>query len=236
MATIQNVLNFARAQSQTDSNGLTDANGIIWANEAELDLHRRLIDHNIDASSTKEAYCDGKVPTNDGDGSTFLYPSDLWLLKAIEVNFSNTDAGGYVRADQCEVSNLPGQNSFSYLRKQCSKLHPKFDDRGDWYEIFPAFGGGDNLSQAIRIFYFAAPTEYTATSDTINYPESMDYRVLGWRVAANYLYSLGVDKIPLADKFITKYEERVKQFISTLGRGAQQPLQTTPLQITGWEF
>ena len=236
MATIANVLDFARAQSQTDSSGLTDANGIIFTNEAELDIHRRLIDHGIDASSTKEAYCDGKVPTNDGDGSTFLYPTDLWLLKAIEVNFSNTDAGGYVRASQCDVSNLPGQNSFSNLRQNASRLHPQFDDRGDWYEIFPAFTGGDNTSQAIRIFYFATPTEYTATSDTVNYPESMDYRILGWRVAANYLYSLGVEKIPLADKCNSFYEERVKQFISTLGRGAQQPIQVTPIGLTGWEY
>ena len=236
MATIQNVLNFARAQAQTDSNGLTDATGLIFANEAEVDFHRRLVEHGIDASATKEAYCDGKIPTNSGDGSTFLYPSDLFLLKAIEVNFTDTNAANYVRADQVDVSNIPGENSFSFLRKNASKLHPQFDDRGDWYEIFPAFSSGDNLSQAIRIFYFATPTEYTATSDTIGYPESMDYRILGWRVAANYLYSLGRDKLPQGDAFNAKYEERVKQFISTLGRGAQQPLQATVIPMTGWEF
>ena len=86
----------------------------------------------------------------------------------------------------------------------------------------------------IRIFYFLKPTLYTATSDTVAYPESQDNATLGWRIAAMYLYSLG--NILQGDAFNMKYEERVKEYVSTLGRGSQQPIQATPIQATGWEF
>jgi len=85
-----------------------------------------------------------------------------------------------------------------------------------------------------RIFYYLEPTEYAAVGDTISYPESLDYRALGWRIASNYLYSLS--KVDEGDAFNQKYEERVRQIIATLSRGSQQPIQATPLSITGWEF
>lgn len=235
MATLNDALNFARAKAQADSNGLTDANGIIFANAALLDFHRKLIANGVDASAIQEAYCDATVPTS-GNGSTFLYPSDCLFLKAIEVNFTDTEPGNYVRAEQVDVSNPPSNNSFSYLRKNCSSLHPKFDDRGDWYEIFPAFQSGDNLTQAIRLMYFKKPTEYSATSDTIAYPESLDYRILGLKIAADYLESLKGDSLLVSDKVNLAYEKAVQALINTLARGSQQPTQSTVVGWTGWEF
>jgi hypothetical protein len=233
MSTLSDVLTFARTQAQTDSNGITDTSGLIFANEALVDFHRKLVNGGIDASSIKEAYRDGAVPAA-GEGSTFLYPADAMFLKAIEVNFTDTIAQNYTRAEQIDVSNISGGTSFSWMRTNASKNAPKFDDRGDWYEIFPAFRSGDNLTQAIRIMYFQKPTEYTATSDTISYPVSLDYRILGWRIASDYYYSL--NKFIEGDAFNAKYEERVKQLIGTLGRGAQQPLEATVIPLTGWEF
>lgn len=234
MATLSNVLAFSRAQSQTDSNGLTDTNGIIFANEALVDFHRKLVGAGVDASQIQETYTDGVIPTTDGNGSTLLYPSNMLWLKSIEVNFRDSSAQNYKLATQVDVSNLPGNTSFSWLRKNASTENPLFDDRGDWYEIFPAFSSGTNTSQAIRLFYFLKPTEYTATSDTVSYPESQDYRILGWRICASYLYSLG--KMQDGDMFNLKYEERVKEYIATLSRGSQQPIQATPIQLTGFEF
>jgi hypothetical protein len=229
MATFQSILDFARAQSQTDSIGLSDANGIIFANEANADFHRRLISHQIDASSTVEAYCDGQA--NVG---TYLYPSDLFFLKAIELNYTDTQPTNYQRADQIDVSNLPAEKSFSWWRKNADKMSPNFDDRGDWYEIFPTPQSSDNLSQLIRLFYFASPTEFSSTSDILTYPVTLDYRILGWRIASNYYYSIG--KIPEGDKYDAKYQERVTELISTLGRGTQQPIQVVPIQLSGFEF
>src|SRR3990167_2222452 len=101
MATLSNVLSFSRTQAQTDSNGLTDAKGITFANEALLDFHNYLITHGIDASQTQEAYSSGTA--NQG---TYLYPPTMWFLKAIEVNFTDTVAQNYITANQMDVSNI----------------------------------------------------------------------------------------------------------------------------------
>lgn len=160
----------------------------------------------------------------------------MLALKTIEVNFTDTTAQNYIRAEQVDVSNLPGGESFSYYRQNASISNPLFDDRGDWYEILPTFQSGNNLTNAIRLFYYLKPTEYTATSDTIGYPESQDYRILGWRIAANYYYSL--EKFDEGDKYNEKYEERVTEYTSTLGRGSSQPIQATVPNIgnNGWSF
>lgn len=227
MATLADVLTYSRAQAQTDSNGLTSTNGIIFANEALVDFRRQLIAAGVDASQLQEAYRDATV----GVG-TYLYPTDMFWLKTIELNYANSNAQDYKVATQIDVANIPANRSFSWLRVNASTQDPYWDDRGDWYEIFPTPTG--SVTQLIRLFYFLKPTEFTSTSDTISYPESLDYRTLGWRVASSYLYSLG--KTEEGDAFNLKYEERVRQLIATLSRGSQQPIQATTIQLTGWEF
>ena len=227
MAALSDTLSFSRTQAQTDSVGLTNANGIIFANEALLDFRRRLISAGIDAAQTQEAYADMTADTG-----TYLYPTDMFWLKAIELNYNGTVGQDYVTAIQVDVSNLPNMESFGWLRTNASTGHPYFDDRGDQFEVFPTPTTAN--SQGIRIFYFLEPTEYSAVSDTIAYPESLDYRALGWRIASNYYYSLG--KMEEGDAFNLRYEERVKQLISTLGRGSQQPIQAVTQQCSGFEF
>lgn len=229
MATLSTVISYARAQAQTDSNGLTDAKGIIFANEALLDFHRELIMHGVDASQTQEAYTSGTA--NQG---TYLYPTDMWFLKAIEVNFTDTTAQNYITASQIDVSNIPGGKSFSWLRANQSTQFPMFDDRGDWFEIFPTPLGTNNLTNMFRIFYFLEPTEYNSVSDTIAYPESLDYRILGWRIASSYLKSL--EKWDSAVPFDNEYSARVLQLVKTLSRGTQQPIEAIPIQDSGWNF
>ena len=226
---VSDILSFARTQSKTDSNGLTNATGLIFANEAQSDFHRRLIARGVDASQLQESYRDGAVSTG-----TYLYPTDMFFLKAIELNYTDTNQENYKRAEQVDVSNLQGNMSFGWFRKNASKESPMFDDRGDWYEIFPTPVSTDNVSQLIRLFYFLKPTDYTAVSDTLAYPITLDYRILGWRVAASYLYSLG--KINDGDTFNLKYEKRTDELISTLSRGSQQPTQTRGLGLSGYEY
>lgn len=228
MATLQSAISFARAQSQTDANGLTDANAIIFANEALVDFHRRLVDKGVDASQLQEAYTTGTI--NVG---TYAYPTDMLWLKAIELNYSGNQ-NGYITAQQVDVANLQGWSSFSDMRLNASPVSPMFDDHGDWFEIFPTPTGSVNLNALIRIFYFLKPTEYTSTSDTIAYPESQDYRILGWRIASSYYKSL--NKFNEALSFDAEYEKRITQYVSTLGRGSQQPLQATTIQDAGWGY
>ena len=229
MATLANALSFARAQAQTDSNGLTDANGIIFANEALLDFRRQMIEKGVDASQVQEAYRDATADTG-----TYLYPSDMFFLKAIELNYGSTEPADYITASQVDASNIAGGNSFSWLRENADTSSPQFDDRGDWFEIFPTPTGSNNLTRLMRIIYFLEPTEYTSTGDTIAYPESLDYRILGWRIAGNYKRSLG-DFIS-ADSFEMQYQKRVDQLTGTLARGSQQPIVATGIQTDGWNF
>lgn len=231
MATLANVLSFSRAQAQTDSNGLTDANGIIFANSRLVDFHRQLVNRGVDASQLQESYTSGTVNTG-----TYAYPADMLALKTIALNYTSTNTADYVTASQVDIANIPGNESFSSLRLNASTASPQFDDRGDWFEIFPTPVTGNNLTNLIRIFYFLKPTEYTATSDTISYPESLDYRILGWGIASDYKASLS-DFISAAE-FEKKYQERVTQYISTLAKGSQQPIQATGLNVgnNGWSF
>ena len=227
MATLATVLAYSRAQAQTDSNGLTDPKGIIFANEALVDFRRRLTTAGVDAAQLQEAYTD--MTANTG---TYLYPTDMAWLKAIEVNYGDTSEENYITASQVDVSNLPAMSSFSWLRQNAQQQKPQFNDMGDWFEIFPT-PIADN-SQGIRIWYFLEATEYTTTGDTIAYPESLDYRILGWRIAANYYKAL--NKFDEATFFDKEYLDRVTQLISTLGQGTQQPLQATVIPLSGWEF
>lgn len=228
---LSDILNFVRAQVQTDFNSLSDTNGIIFANEALQDFHRRLVAKGVDASQIQESYTDATA--NQG---TYAYPTNMLWLKAIELNYTDTTPNGYQFTSQVDVSNLAGQSSFSWLRGNASRMTPQFDDHGDWFEIFPTPLSSDNLSQLIRIFYFLQPTPYVTTGDTVAYPESLDVTILGWRIAASFLYSLGTARIPDGDKFNAKYEERVTQYIATLARGSQQPIQATGLQMSGFEY
>ena len=229
MAVLSDVGSYARTQAQTDSNGLSNANLIIFANEALLDFHRQLITHGVDASQLQESYRNGTADTG-----TYLYPTNMFFLKAIECNFTDTTSTNYITAQQVDVSNLSGDNSFSWLRVNQSTQFPKFDDRGDWFEIFPTPLAGNNLTSLFRIFYFLNPTEYTAVGNTIAYPESLDYRILGWRIVSNYYYSL--NKFEEGEAFNKKYEEKVREIIKTLSRGVQQPMQSTPIQDSGWNY
>lgn len=158
----------------------------------------------------------------------------MFFLKAIELNYTDTNAENYKRASQVDISNLQGNMSFGWLRNNASKESPQFDDRGDWYEIFPTPVSTDNVSQLIRLFYFIRPTDYSAVSDSLTYPVTLDYRILGWRIAANYLRSLG--KVMEADSFDAKYEKRVDELVATIGRGSQQPIEPKKLGLTGFEF
>ncbi len=229
---LSTVLSFARAQAQTDSNGLTDTKGIIFANEALQDFHRKLVTAGVDASQLQEAYRDGTAGTG-----TYLYPTDMLFLKAIELNYKSANPQDYKTANQVDISNLSDAYSFSWLRLQADANNPQFDDRGDWYEIFPTPTGAHNVSQMIRIFYFLKPTEYASVADTVSYPENLDTTILGWRIAASYLYSLGdSNKLIQGDAFNLKYEQRVKDYIATLSRGVQQPIQAQALKIDGFQF
>lgn len=232
---VSSILAFARSVAQTDSNGLTDANGIVFANESNADFHRRLIEHGVDASQVSEASITGVAGT--GIYSYPVSPCSIIALKAIEMNYSDTSGNNYRVGQQVDISNLPANTSFSWLRGNQNPSEPLFDDRGDKFEVFPTPTAANNLTAFIRLVGYAKPSIFTSSVSAVNYPENLDPGILGYRTAANYLYSLkGVENIVAGDKLNQKYDERVKQYIETLGRGSQQPLQAVPIQLDGWTY
>lgn len=223
---------YARAAAQTDSNGLTDTNAIIFANAGLNNFHRQMVKKGVDASQLQESYRNGIADTG-----TYLYPTDMLFLKAIELNYNDTSATNYRTASQIDVSNLSDAYSFSWLRVNADPNWPQFDDRGDWYEIFPTPTSAHNLTQLMRIFYYLKPTQYSSTSDTVVYPENLDESILGSYIAARYLYSLkDAGSLLAGDKLMSEYQKQVDEYMNTLARGTQQPIQATTLQIDGFQF
>src|SRR5690349_19968740 len=105
MSTVVTILSYARAQTHTDSSGISDTNGISWTNDALNEYHRLLIKKGVDASQIQEAYV--SIPLSADGFAVSLWPTDLLLLKELSINFSDTSQQNYLNAKQVDVSNLP---------------------------------------------------------------------------------------------------------------------------------
>lgn len=232
--TVATLLGYCEQKTQAGTGNLNASNGVSFLNEAMLDFRSEMIKRGIDASQTQESYVATVTPPTAGNGSTFAYPSDMFALKTIEVNMTNANPQDYLLASQLDVANIPGQMSFSWLRANQSTAAPLFDDRGDTYEIFPAFNSSMNLNNAIRIFYYLTPTIYTSTSDNLTYPDSLDWYILAMKICSLYYESL--NKFQEADYWRVLYVERMNKLNTTLAQGSKQPIQNTGLPISGWEF
>lgn len=232
--TVSQLLAYCEQKTQAGTGNLNGSNGISFLNEALIDFRGEMIKRGVDASQTQESYVASVGVPALGNGSTFAYPSDMFALKTIEVNMTDTGAQNYRLATQLDVSNIPGEVSFSWLRLNQSITDPLFDDRGDTFEIFPAFNVAMNTTNAIRIFYYLNPTPYTATSDNLAYPDSLDWYILATRVCSLYYESL--NKFQEADYWRNLYIKKMGDLNTTLARGSQQPIQPTALPITGWQF
>lgn len=227
MATANDIIAYARQIAQTDSNGLTDAQALMYLNDSLQNFTRALINRDVDASQIQEAY----TSTVAGQGS-YAYPPDKYMLKTIEVNTGTGSQNDYVQAYKVDISNLQAQTSFDWLRLNQTANNPLFNDHGDTFEIFPtptsAIGAG------IKIVYFLIPTEYSSTSSAVSYPVSLDYRALSCRVAA--LYNIQLEDADTAAMLQKEYQDRLDDIIRILSGGSEQPTQPQTIRLTGFEF
>lgn len=228
MATVANAITYARQKAQTDSNGISDTNGLAWANNGLLDITRDLIVRGIDASQTQESYT--TIRSSDTPPGRFAWPSNMYMLKTIEVDFTGAGGANYLQARKFDVSNIQGVTSFDYVRVNQSNNEPLFTNHGDTGEIFPTVAS----SALVRIYYYLTPTEYTATSDTVNYPQSLDYRALGDKILIGYYQSL--ERWDSAQQWEASYAKKINDAVNILGPQSKQPIQPERLQITGWQF
>ncbi len=220
-------ITYTQQLAQTDSNGIGSVLGLAFYNDAYQAWTRDMLTRNIDAAQTQEAYRD--ITTQSPN--TYLWPSDMYALKTIEVNWQDTQQQNYLQATALDVANIQGV-SFSYLRSNQNQQSPLFDNRGDQFEIFPT--PTTTNAQGIRIFYFLTPTEVTDVGQPINYPQLLDYRTLSFKMAS--LYYMQQNDTVMAEKNEAEYQARLSRIINILAPGTQQPIQPTPLALTGWNF
>lgn len=228
MATsVLSAITYTQQLAQTDSNGIGSVLGLALYNDAYQAWTRDMLTRNIDAAQTQEAYRD--LATNSPN--TYLWPSDMYALKTIEVNWEDQTEQNYVQARPVDVANIQN-HSFSWLRANQPQTDPLFDNRGDQFEIFPTPIVGN--AQGIRIFYFLTPTEVTDVGQAINYPQLLDYRTLSAKMASMY-YKTQND-IDMSTVYEQEYQTRINKIINILAPGTQQPIQPKRLAISGWEF
>lgn len=227
---VSDAIQYARQKAQTDSNGITDTNGLAWANMGLIDITRDLIERGVDAAQTQEAYATSLG--SDNPAGQLAWPTDMWMLKTIEVDYTNTGGQNFIQAKVLDVSNLQFQTSWDFLRKLQTTSQPYFTNHGDTMEIFPTPVTGSPC--LVRIFYYLSPTEYSATSSVINYPQSLDWRVLGDKILIAYYES--TDRFELADKVNAQYLRKVNAAFNILSPQSKQPLHPESIHLTGWEY
>ena len=228
MATsVLSAITYAQQLAQTDSNGIGSTLGLALYSDSLQTFHRDLLNRGIDASQTQEAYRD--ITTTSPN--TYLWPSDMYMLKTVEVNWQDQTEQNYLQAMPLDVANI--QNvSFSYLRSNQDRTAPLIDNRGDQFELFPT--PQISNAQGIRIFYYLTPTEPADVGQPIQYPLTLDYRAASCKMAS--LYYKSQNDIDMSTVYEKEYKERVEKIIKILAPGTQQPITPTPLLISGWNY
>lgn len=220
-------LQYAQQLSQTDSNGIGSVLGLDLYNDALQTMTRDMVARDINAAQTQESYTNLTIASPN----TYAWPTNMFMLKTIEVNFQDQTPQNYLQATAMDVANIQGR-SFDWLRANQDQSNPLFNNRGDTYEIFPTPKVPN--SQGIRIFYFLTPTEALDVGTAIQYPQTLDYRALSCLIASRYYKTQGDEN--MAQIYAQEYQDRIAKIINILAPASQQPITPQPLAITGWNF
>lgn len=228
MATVADAILYARQKGGTDSNGISDTNGLAWANSGLIDITRELIKRNIDASQIAES--SATLSPSDVPPGQFAWPSDMFMLKTTSINYTDSSQTNFTQLSKMDVANIQGSNSLDDLRLNQPTTDPLFTNHGDTGEVLPT----PIRSAILKIFYYLAPTEYSSTSSTVNYPQSLDYRVLGDKILEAYYES--IQDFTVAQAWGAQAVKKINDSVQILGPQSQQPTTPKGLQITGWQF
>lgn len=218
-------ITYARQIAQTDSNGITDTLGLAFSNDATNDFVRELTARNINAA--KLTFSPASVLL--ANTTSFKWPDDLYSLKTLEINYTDTSQQNYVQAQNVEISNVQGI-SFDRLRVNQSSASPVFANYGNTWEPFPTPTSSANA----KFVYFTLPTEYPDVGTAMIYPMTLDYRMIGAKIAELYETMLGNSN--QAKAFNDEYVKRVNKVITILAPASQQPVTPEKLHISGFEY
>lgn len=226
MATsVLSAITYAQQLSQTDVNGITSVLGLAWANDTLNDFHRELNARRINASGLNFQ----SASVVSAGASVLSWPANNYALKTIEVNYTDATLQNYAQAQEVEISNNQAQ-SFDWLRVNQPTTRPLFANYGATWELFPT----PTQNAQVKFVNFTVPTEYPDVGTAIGYPLTLDYRVLGVRIAANYKLMLA--DYSAAQSLENEYQKRVGKIIEILAPASQQPIQAESLRINGWQF
>lgn len=228
MATVANAITYARQKAQTDSNGISDTTGLAWANNGLIDITRDLIARGIDAAQVQES--SQTLTSASSTPGRFLWPTDMFALKTIEADYTGTGGQNFIQAGKMDVANLQGATSWDFVRTNQATNNPLFTNHGNSGEVFPT----PTSSVLVKIYYYLTPTEYTAVSDTIGYPQSLDYRALGDKILIAYYQSQ--ENFDVANQWELQYQKKITDSITILGPQSKQPIQPEKLHISGWQY
>lgn len=230
---------FARQLARTDSVGLPDADALNYANSRLHDFHKRVLAKREDlfVQEYERDITSVELDTGSSPGK-FLLPSDNYLMKDLQVNLVDpTNASLWYDAEQVDVSNLPQNTTWEWLKVNQPVSSPLYDYRGDWFEIAPtptaAMITSPPLVDALRLFGLLQPTEFVATTDVIPYPFSLDSDAFAHGIAADYLHNA---RDPDWEKMESLFQSDVQGVIDGIGSGAQTPVKPQGIPWSGWEF
>lgn len=226
MTTVASVIGYSQQLAQADANSITSVLGVSLFNDAFQDMTRDLIERGIDAAQTAESYA--TLSPSDNPPGRFAWPSDMFALKTIEVDYTNMGGQNYLQAKRVDVANLQGDTSWDYLRLNQPTRAPLFTNHGDTGEVFPTPVG----STLVRIYYYVTPTEVTSVTDSISYPQTLDYRMLSAKMDS--LYHLSQENLPMSQAFEAEYQRRLNKVKNILAPQSKQPIQPEKLHLTGW--
>lgn len=231
---VSDAIAFARTAAHTDSQGITDADGLTMATDALFELQllacRKREDLFLQESSrdiTSVEIIGGASP------GKFLFPTDMLFWKQIEINLVDpTQQSLFILITPNDVSNPNANSSFDWLRINQPSSTPLIDSHGDWFEVFPTPIAA--LTGAIKMLYFLIPTAYAATTDYVSYPYSIDIRAIAYKIGAFYA-RLNKD-FDLMKELDGKSEQRLDYVLSVLsGSQSQVPRRPQGLPYSGYE-
>lgn len=236
--TLDTPIKNCRTLLQTDSNGLSNADAISLSNEAQYAVIADLIKKGINAAQVQESN-----ETATSTTGTYLWPSDLWLLKEMMVNYIDTTQGNYIECKVIDSGDLPDGVNIQTIRKNQSKSMPVIENRGDWFEIFPApnSANGDNLTKFFWIFYYLAPALFVSvagdgTDVTVPYPLSLDPYLLAARMAQMQALRAGEEGVARATYYEKIYKEKLETVENVIIKPSQKSPVATGIQLNGNEF
>jgi hypothetical protein len=233
---VSDVLAFARLKAGTDSNGISDSDGMVFLNESQRKRHLQILAVKGDLFF-QESYRDITSDNIVGGSSPgkILYPNDMFLQKNIQLNLIDPDdVGNWKTPTQVDRSNLPDGITWEWLKANQPKTQPLIDNHGDWFEIAPT--PTEAIASSVKLGYFLGPTDVSATSDFLSYPFTLNWRILGFDIAGAYFEAM--EDQTQADRMYAQGDLLMKDILNMLGSGQQSPPRPKGLNVgnNGWAF